>query len=47
MVYKIRGKKRLKGSVKIQGSKNAALPIMAASLLAKGCMILHNCPKNT
>lgn len=45
MVYKIRGKKRLKGSVKIQGSKNAALPIMAASLLAKGCMILHNCPK--
>lgn len=45
MTYKIRGKKKLKGSVKIQGSKNAALPIMAASLLKKGCTILHNCPK--
>lgn len=44
-MYKIRGRKRLSGSISIQGSKNAALPIMAASLLGRGCTILHNCPK--
>lgn len=29
----------------IQGSKNAALPMIAASLLCRDCTILHNCPK--
>ena len=29
------GAKRLKGQIKISGSKNASLPILAASLLAK------------
>ncbi len=29
----------------VQGSKNAALPIMAAALLHNGCTILHGCPK--
>lgn len=34
----------LKGEVRIQGSKNAALPLMAASALHQGKTILHNCP---
>lgn len=45
MTYKICGRKRLCGSIPIQGSKNAALPIMAASLLARETIVLHNCPK--
>jgi UDP-N-acetylglucosamine 1-carboxyvinyltransferase len=40
----IRGGKPLKGTVKIGGSKNAALPIMAASLLAPGEHHLGNVP---
>jgi len=43
--YKICGGEPLYGSVEIQGSKNAALPMLAASLLSKGCIVLHNCPK--
>lgn len=35
----------LNGEVKIQGSKNAALPMMAAALLNKGETILKGCPK--
>ncbi|MBI5076678.1 MAG: UDP-N-acetylglucosamine 1-carboxyvinyltransferase [Nitrospirae bacterium] len=40
----VRGGKRLKGTVTISGSKNAALPIMAATLLAPGEHILKNAP---
>lgn len=39
------GKSCLEGEVCIQGSKNAALPVMAASLLHKGRTVLHNCPR--
>jgi UDP-N-acetylglucosamine 1-carboxyvinyltransferase len=43
--YRVEGGQRLSGSVVIQGAKNAALPIIAASLLAsKGQTILHNVP---
>lgn len=42
---KITGGIPLNGEVKIQGSKNAALPIMAAALLNKGVTVLHGCPK--
>lgn len=35
----------LRGETKIQGSKNAALPIMAASLLIKGTCVIKNCPR--
>jgi UDP-N-acetylglucosamine 1-carboxyvinyltransferase len=43
--YHVRGGQPLEGSVVVQGSKNAALPIIAASLLAtKGQTILHNVP---
>lgn len=35
---------RLKGNIIIQGSKNTVLPIMAATLLASGISVIHNCP---
>lgn len=41
----VQGKSRLCGAVKIQGSKNAVLPILAASLLTKDCSFFENCPK--
>lgn len=37
----------LQGKVRIQGSKNASLPILAATLLTKGENVLYNCPKIT
>ena len=35
----------LDGEVRIQGSKNAALPIMAAALLNRGTTVLKGCPR--
>jgi UDP-N-acetylglucosamine 1-carboxyvinyltransferase len=43
-IYKIKGGKKLNGSVKISGAKNAALPVIVASLLADGETILRNVP---
>ena len=40
----IEGGARLEGEVKISGAKNAALPIMAATLLAPGAFELRNVP---
>jgi UDP-N-acetylglucosamine 1-carboxyvinyltransferase len=40
----IRGGRRLKGEVQIGGAKNAALPIMAASLLSEGDCIVNRVP---
>ena len=40
----IQGGKKLEGEVKISGSKNAALPIIAATVLIKGKTILYNVP---
>ena len=40
----IRGGKKLKGIVSVSGSKNAGLPIIAASLLASGEYIFKNVP---
>ena len=42
--FEIVGGTRLKGAVDISGAKNAALPIMAASILVDGESILHNVP---
>ncbi|HDQ46056.1 MAG TPA: UDP-N-acetylglucosamine 1-carboxyvinyltransferase [bacterium] len=39
------GGKRLEGTVQISGSKNAVLPIMAASLLADGTYTFGNVPR--
>ncbi len=41
------GGARLEGSVEIQGAKNAALPIMAAALLARGKVTLRRVPRIT
>ena len=35
---------RLSGEIKLQGSKNSVLPIMAAALLKAGVTVLENCP---
>ena len=40
----VSGGKILCGETAIQGSKNAALPLMAAAVLHKGLTVLHNCP---
>ncbi|MGC9453719.1 MAG: UDP-N-acetylglucosamine 1-carboxyvinyltransferase [Phycisphaerae bacterium] len=42
--FVIHGGSRLKGEVKVDGAKNAALPIMAASLLAEGPSRIHEVP---
>ena len=44
---RIEGFHRLNGEVRIQGSKNAALPMMAAAVLCNGEVILHHCPDIT
>ena len=43
----IQGGRRLRGNVRISGSKNAALPIMAAALLAEGKTVLKGVPHLT
>lgn len=43
--FVITGPTPLKGSIPISGSKNAALPLMAAALLAEGPTTIHNVPK--
>ena len=40
----IRGKKTLSGSILVSGSKNATLPILAASILSNKKIILKNIP---
>ena len=40
----IQGGKKIEGEVRISGSKNAALPIIAATVLIKGKTILYNVP---
>ncbi len=41
----INGGNQLSGEVNIQGSKNAVLPILAATVLVNGIIKLNNCPK--
>src|SRR5215471_12307028 len=43
----IDGGRRLEGTIPAPGAKNAALPIMAASILAEGEVVLHNVPRIT
>lgn len=42
--FLIHGGKPLEGTIKVNGAKNAALPILAASLLTTGRSVLHNVP---
>lgn len=41
----IEGGKPLSGTIRIHGAKNAALPILAAAILADGAVELHNVPQ--
>jgi UDP-N-acetylglucosamine 1-carboxyvinyltransferase len=43
--FVVDGGHRLQGSVRPAGNKNAALPILAATLLADGPVTLHNLPR--
>ena len=42
---KIKGGRSLSGEISISGSKNAALPIIASSILSSGCLKVSNMPK--
>ena len=44
-VLEIEGGRRLEGELEIQGAKNSALPILAATLLCGGEHIIRNCPR--
>ena len=41
---RIRGGKSLKGTIRVSGAKNAALPILCATLLSDGDSLLRNVP---
>lgn len=43
--YLVRGGKRIEGEFAVRGSKNAALPILAACLLAEDEVVLENLPQ--
>ena len=40
----VEGGHPIAGEINLQGSKNSALPILAATLLIRGKTLLHNCP---
>ena len=42
--FQIRGGQRLEGEVRASGAKNAALPILAAGLLADAPLTVRNVP---
>lgn len=41
----VHGRIPLRGQLTLQGSKNAVLPILAATLLTEETCVIHNCPK--
>lgn len=45
--FKIHGGEPLKGEVSICGAKNSVLKLLAASILVKGCVKIHNVPQLT
>lgn len=46
-VMYLRGGTPLEGELTVHGAKNSVLPILAACLLARGAVTLHNCPQLT
>ena len=44
MQIAVHGGRRAEGEVVLQGSKNAALPMLAASILTSDEMIFRHCP---
>lgn len=45
--FVVYGGRPLRGRVAVQGAKNSALPLLAATLLVEGESVLHNCPRLT
>ena len=45
--FRVEGGRPLEGTVRVQGAKNSALPLLAATLLARGETVLRNCPDLT
>lgn len=41
----INGGQKLKGEITVEGSKNAVLPILAATVLNGGINVIKNCPR--
>ncbi len=44
-IFRIEGEVKLKGTVRLSGSKNATLPIMAACILAPGTSVIKGAPE--
>lgn len=44
-ILKVSKAESLNGEIWVQGSKNAVLPMMAAALLTRDMIVLHNCPR--
>lgn len=44
MKFSVSGGRRLVGKTSVQGAKNSILPILAACVLCRGEVVLHNCP---
>ena len=44
-ILKVSKAESLNGEIWVQGSKNAVLPMMAAALLTRDMVVLHNCPR--
>ncbi len=45
--FVINGQKKIEGEMTVQGAKNGALPLLAASVLAYGKTVLSGCPQLT
>jgi len=43
MVLDIKGRKKLKGQIKLKAAKNSILPILAACIMTKHTVVLKNC----
>lgn len=41
----VAGGNRLKGEIAVEGSKNAVLPVLAATILNGGESVIRNCPR--
>lgn len=46
-ILRINGGRTLDGVIRVHGSKNSVLPILAASILSKSETVIHNCPDLT
>lgn len=44
-VFEIHGGRKISGEITVQGAKNSALPILAATVLTDGVSVIKNCPK--